>query len=1305
MARRITGKKNTGTGGPLRGALVAEGIARRLGYTTEVWDYQGVDVITLGRGNPVLAVGLVGSDYEARLHHSKKDLTPRTAIRRGTFKGTKNLAVAVRQWLKELPLMDIRGELRGNPESAPKALDTCVFDYLADYERNLHPDERGSYRGMTADNIRTSLRLPKADSAAVRRALARLVKAGKLIASSATVYTRPTGGTRLKTHFYRIAWALRSAKRNPKVDPKTLERAADMIKSGKLDKATVAEIATAVKAPKNASLKEIAKRVEAVGTQVAVKTASSVGVPEPVTKAALKVSTAIQTAPFRAARWAYGKVKEKMTKKNPSAELSPEGLREALARTRITRGKNGVCTSLGYGLWRVCFGYTDARDGALHGKYTFAVSLLRNNQATVRVGVKARSTGKSPFLRDQTHYISDADIDKLIPAIMKHIPAMEAKMKDTKNPKRRARRNPVWSRAYINKLPDSAFLYIEAGGRKDEQGKTVPRSLRHFPVRDMQGRVSEAHARNAISRIPQSTAKGLTPKVMKALQQKARGLLFFGPAKDQLGALKKPLPKARPHAAIAANPTGLKKFVPWKGAPKKNASPVKVAKKRRAGKKNPNSAAVWSWLEVLKSKLTQYDRRLSMAERKRRIPENIYRLSHYLGAAQEIEKECKKYLQRDDAEALAKFERSMLSHFSPTMPPVKNVQKQLAKYKGAGTMPSLVGNPTVTGQLRNIASFTYQDHYYKVAERPRSGELLWQKVGEKTMWHSVEKTLKSKKHPLAFRLALQRMLPKFKLPAKKNAGAKRTKKATRRNASGAWTVCWRTGMGQDEKDHRERFATRGAADKRAEQLSKKHRGEPITVAKDGFEVAEFYEFPKGARSNKGKRNASRIAPHMWVISKDATGRFIVSIGDPRESTSTLKRRFATLADLKAWVKYDMPQVVSPTRVHDATGLGLLKGGAKRNPTSRGGTLATLRKVVKGDKIAIHNTTYSVVSRTHGKPGQKRDEVTLRGGRGAQSVLFLPNDTAHTATLINLYGRHPKQHEIDLDRITVLGRANAGKKSTQQVKQLAKRVKQLEKVVTKAEKREAKEHGTKAPKLGKRNGPAPKYLLVTKGSTHLKVNKGVTYLVKAITPSENGAKLSLTRMNGLGADPLTLWVRYSKHLDNTSFNASKGDGVHKVTFRVKSRVGEKNPAVATKQPTKAQYAKVASIFRALRKIAAKTCPQFIEARLVVDPSIRDSERHFAMTGVKGGKIVVAIAPELALESKAVIVGVLRHEAGHGIAMLSKTMPAESKGYDAIERHADRTAERVFNTKIYYDHRGVEVSGPGAKGRRPRPAGLR
>ncbi len=82
-----------------------------------------------------------------------------------------------------------------------------------------------------------------------------------------------------------------------------------------------------------------------------------------------------------------------------------------------------------------------------------------------------------------------------------------------------------WSRAFINDLRDDAFLYIEPGGEKDEDGKTVPRSNRHFPFRDRNGDVDAPHLRNAIARIPQSNAAGLTADAKQKLQERARRML------------------------------------------------------------------------------------------------------------------------------------------------------------------------------------------------------------------------------------------------------------------------------------------------------------------------------------------------------------------------------------------------------------------------------------------------------------------------------------------------------------------------------------------------------------------------------------------------------------------------------------------------------------------------------------------------------------------------------------------------------------------------------------------------------------
>lgn len=80
----------------------------------------------------------------------------------------------------------------------------------------------------------------------------------------------------------------------------------------------------------------------------------------------------------------------------------------------------------------------------------------------------------------------------------------------------------VWTTKYKNDLPDSAFMYIEPGGKKDSEGKTTPRSLRHFPYKDANGKIDAIHVRNAISRIPQAN---IPAQLKTGLQAKARAIL------------------------------------------------------------------------------------------------------------------------------------------------------------------------------------------------------------------------------------------------------------------------------------------------------------------------------------------------------------------------------------------------------------------------------------------------------------------------------------------------------------------------------------------------------------------------------------------------------------------------------------------------------------------------------------------------------------------------------------------------------------------------------------------------------------
>ena len=62
----------------------------------------------------------------------------------------------------------------------------------------------------------------------------------------------------------------------------------------------------------------------------------------------------------------------------------------------------------------------------------------------------------------------------------------------------------IWNTKYVNTLPDSSFAYISPGGEKDDEGNTIPRTLRHLPYKDGEGKVDVTHVRNALARLTQT---------------------------------------------------------------------------------------------------------------------------------------------------------------------------------------------------------------------------------------------------------------------------------------------------------------------------------------------------------------------------------------------------------------------------------------------------------------------------------------------------------------------------------------------------------------------------------------------------------------------------------------------------------------------------------------------------------------------------------------------------------------------------------------------------------------------------------
>jgi len=102
-----------------------------------------------------------------------------------------------------------------------------------------------------------------------------------------------------------------------------------------------------------------------------------------------------------------------------------------------------------------------------------------------------------------------------------------------------------------------------------------------------------------------------------------------------------------------------------------------------------SSGTVETFLMVLRSKLTQYDKRLGSGESKRGGMPNIYRIGHYLKAAQDVEDAVSSIKTKDDPESLQSLKRAIAQSFGATMPPAKATLKQIDDYIASGKKPTL----------------------------------------------------------------------------------------------------------------------------------------------------------------------------------------------------------------------------------------------------------------------------------------------------------------------------------------------------------------------------------------------------------------------------------------------------------------------------------------------------------------------------------------------------------------------------------------------------------------------------------------
>lgn len=96
---------------------------------------------------------------------------------------------------------------------------------------------------------------------------------------------------------------------------------------------------------------------------------------------------------------------------------------------------------------------------------------------------------------------------------------------------------------------------------------------------------------------------------------------------------------------------------------------------------------VSTFLTILSSHLTQYDRAELAREEKRGGRGNLYRLGHLLGALGEVRKDVSSVTDSAAPEALAKLKASLGKRFNQGFPPVNKLLKQIDAFLTNGRMP------------------------------------------------------------------------------------------------------------------------------------------------------------------------------------------------------------------------------------------------------------------------------------------------------------------------------------------------------------------------------------------------------------------------------------------------------------------------------------------------------------------------------------------------------------------------------------------------------------------------------------------
>ena len=113
-------------------------------------------------------------------------------------------------------------------------------------------------------------------------------------------------------------------------------------------------------------------------------------------------------------------------------------------------------------------------------------------------------------------------------------------------------------------------------------------------------------------------------------------------------------------------------------------------------------ATVRSFMLVLTGKLTKYDVQVSRREMKRGIA-NIYRLGHLLEAAEKVEADMKRYMDRDDPKAMNALRKSLAKRFTEGFPPIKAVLKTIDAWETGGKIPKYGRNQQAMVRIKKAS--------------------------------------------------------------------------------------------------------------------------------------------------------------------------------------------------------------------------------------------------------------------------------------------------------------------------------------------------------------------------------------------------------------------------------------------------------------------------------------------------------------------------------------------------------------------------------------------------------------------------